>query len=118
MALTCFITYLTLKQLVELHEVDPGKRYKTYQDLGDRAFGTPWGQRIVLPMQMVVEVSLDVLFTIAVGEAMIRIFGNCQVHIFIWFVTFGAIQIGLSCVLPDYSSIRWIAVVAAVMSTW
>jgi len=69
-------------------------------------------------MQMVVEVSLDVLFTIAVGEAMIRIVENCDVHIFAWFVAFGAIQIALSCVLPDYSSIKWLAVFAAVMSTW
>lgn len=124
LALACSITYFTLKQLVELHEVDPGIRYVTYHSLGQRAFGERLGLWIVLPMQIVVELSLDVLFTIAAGEAMIRILGDChhprrhEVPIYIWFVLFATIQVAISCVLPNYRAIKWIAVAAALMSIW
>lgn len=128
--LACLITYFTLKQLVELHEFDPSfGRYMTYQSLGQRAFGKKLGLWIVLPMQMVVEVSLDVLFTVAAGEAMIRIleeischYWHHQVHVYghlyVWFAAFAAIQVVLSFSMPNFNSIRWIVIVAAIMSVW
>lgn len=147
MALTFCMTYFTLGQLIQLHEfelLNAGKRYGTYHELGRRAFrdvlagealgywrrairdvlgkdaGEALGYWIIFPLQMVVEVGLDILYTVAAGEAMNRIHGNLSphhpVHLFVWFAVFAAIQIILSFVLPTFHSIRWIVVAGAIMS--
>lgn len=122
------ITYFTLKQLTMLHEFEfvgnKKKRYGTYYKLGQRAFGERRGLWIILPLQMVVEISLDILYTVAAGEAFNRIYdhfaGLCNpnrpVHIFVWFAVFAAIQIILSIREPTFESIKWIVIIAAIMS--
>ncbi|KAG0557385.1 hypothetical protein KC19_11G125500 [Ceratodon purpureus] len=120
---TFFFTYFTMTHLVKLHEfeiVNMNKRHDTYHSLGIRALGRKWSRLVIVPLQMVVEVSLDILFTVAAGEAMNRIhdINHCHepIHIFVWFVTFAAIQIVLSVVVQNFQSIRWIVVMAAIMS--
>jgi amino acid permease len=58
--LAFFITYFTLKHLIRLHE-NGRIRYETYYKLGQRAFGDRAGLWIILPLQLFVEVSLDIL---------------------------------------------------------
>ncbi|KAG0601556.1 hypothetical protein M758_11G121300 [Ceratodon purpureus] len=119
-----FFTYFTMKQLVKLHEfeiVNMNTRHDTYHSLGIRALGRTWSRLVIVPLQMVVEVSLDILFTVAAGEAMNRIHdnpANCHepIHIFVWFAIFAAIQIFLSFVVRNFQSIRWIVVMGAIMS--
>lgn len=124
--LAFFITYFTMKQLIKLHEfelLNKGVRYDTYHKLGQRAFGERRGLWIILPLQLVVEVSLDILFTVTAGEAMNRIhnLGGCnRVHIFVWFAVFATIQIVLSILVPKFESkyMKCIVGAAAIMSVW
>jgi len=116
-----------MKQLTMLHEFEYNKRYVTYYKLGQRAFGERAGLWIILPLQMVVEVSLDILFTVAAGEAMNRIYDNyadlCNpkpVHIFVWFAVFAAIQLIFSIGkhTKSFESLKWIVITATIMSIW
>ncbi|KAJ0816621.1 putative amino acid transporter, transmembrane domain-containing protein [Helianthus annuus] len=50
------VTLYTLWQMVEMHEMVPGKRFDRYHELGQHAFGEKLGLYIVVPQQLVVEV--------------------------------------------------------------
>lgn len=43
--------------MVEMHEMVPGKRFDRYHELGQFAFGERLGLYIIVPQQIIVEVS-------------------------------------------------------------
>lgn len=55
--LSWIITLYTLWQMVEMHEMVPGKRFDRYHELGQFAFGERLGLYIIVPQQIIVEVS-------------------------------------------------------------
>lgn len=55
------ITFYTLWRLVELHEAVPGKRFDSYPELGEHAFGPKLGYWFVMPQQMLVQVGTDIV---------------------------------------------------------
>jgi amino acid permease len=68
--LSWVITLFTLWQMVEMHEMVPGKRFDRYHELGQEAFGKRLGLWIVVPQQLLVEVSVDIVYMVAGGQAL------------------------------------------------
>ncbi|KAJ4959635.1 hypothetical protein NE237_019545 [Protea cynaroides] len=118
--LSWIITLYTLWQMVEMHEMIPGKRFDRYHELGQQAFGEKLGLWIVVPQQLLVEVSVDIVYMVTGGKSLkkfhdlvtkksndikltyfIMIFGSC--HFFLAF-------------LPNFNAIAGVSLAAAVMS--
>ncbi|XVF57856.1 hypothetical protein PTKIN_Ptkin07bG0016100 [Pterospermum kingtungense] len=59
--LSWVITFYTLWQMVEMHEMVPGKRFDRYHELGQHAFGKRLGLYIVVPQQLICEVGLNIV---------------------------------------------------------
>ena len=57
------VTPFSLWQMVEMHEAVPGRRFDRYHELGQEAFGFKLGLWIVSPLQLVVEVGVDIIYT-------------------------------------------------------
>ncbi|KAE8706278.1 Lysine histidine transporter-like 2 [Hibiscus syriacus] len=55
LVLSWIITFYTLWQMVEMHEMVPGRRFDRYHELGQYAFGEKLGLYIVVPQQLIVE---------------------------------------------------------------
>ncbi|CAN5952786.1 unnamed protein product [Sphagnum jensenii] len=61
--LSWVIALFNLWKMVEMHEIVPGKRFDRYHELGQAAFGKRLGLWIVLPQQLLVEVSVDIVYS-------------------------------------------------------
>jgi amino acid permease len=113
------ITLYTLWQMVELHEAIPNKRFEKYHELGQEAFGPKLGLWIVVPLQVIVEVSLDIVYMVTVGESLQHIYillgGHYKYALFVCIAAFAVVQMILS-LLPNLGSISRISIIAAVMS--
>jgi amino acid permease len=113
------ITLYTLWQMVELHEAVPKKRFEKYHELGQEAFGPKLGLWIVVPLQVIVEVSLDIVYMVTAGESLQHIYvllgGDYEYALFVCVAAFAVVQMILS-LLPNLGSISRISIIAAVMS--
>ncbi len=116
------ITLYTLWQMVEMHEMVPGKRFDRYHELGQHAFGEKLGLWIVVPQQLIVQVGVDIVFMVTGGRSLQTIYhllckGSCPVykHISLWIFIFGSVHFFLSQ-LPNFNSISGLSLAAAVMS--
>ena len=72
--LSWVITLYTLWQMVEMHEMLPGKRFDRYHELGQHAFGKKLGLWIVVPQQLVVEVGGNIVCMVTGGRALKKAF--------------------------------------------
>ncbi|KAG4915356.1 hypothetical protein JHK87_052913 [Glycine soja] len=72
LVLSWIITLYTLWQMVEMHEMIPGKRFDRYHELGQHAFGEKLGLWIVVPQQLICEVG-DVAFAYAGHNVVLEI---------------------------------------------
>lgn len=70
LVLSWIITLYTLRQMVEMHEIIPGKRLDRYHELGQADFGEKLGLRIVVPLQVVVEVSTCIVYMVTGGKSL------------------------------------------------
>ncbi|KAF9601225.1 hypothetical protein IFM89_017410 [Coptis chinensis] len=68
--LSWVITLYTLWQMVEMHEMVPGKRFDRYHELGQHAFGERLGLWIVVPIQLIVEVGMDIVYMVTGGKSL------------------------------------------------
>lgn len=68
------ITLYTLWQMVEMHEMIPGKRFDRYHELGQEAFGEKLGLWIVVPQQLLVEVSVDIVYMVTGGNSIQKLY--------------------------------------------
>ncbi|KAL8052713.1 hypothetical protein ABFX02_05G023500 [Erythranthe guttata] len=121
MILSWIITLYTLWQMVEMHEMVPGKRFDRYHELGQHAFGEKLGLYIVVPQQVVVQVSTCIIYMVTGGTSLKKFHdtvrpnevGSIKLTGFI--AIFAAAQFLLS-LSPNFNSISLISLVAAVMS--
>ena len=116
------ITLYTLWQMVEMHEMVPGKRFDRYHELGQEAFGEKLGLWIVVPQQLLVEVSVDIVYMVTGGNSIQKLYNlyctqACPLatHKSIWIAIFGSVHLFLSQ-LPNFNSISGISLAAAIMS--
>ncbi|KAM0055602.1 putative amino acid transporter, transmembrane domain-containing protein [Helianthus debilis subsp. tardiflorus] len=99
------ITLYTLWQMVEMHEIVPGKRFDRYHELGQQAFGEKLGLYIVVPQQLIVEKFHDLVCD-----------ENCKdIKLTYFIMIFASVHFVLSH-LPNFNSISGISLAAAVMS--
>ncbi|EFJ25874.1 hypothetical protein SELMODRAFT_270979 [Selaginella moellendorffii] len=125
LVLSWVITLYTLWQMVEMHEMVPGKRFDRYHELGQEAFGEKLGLWIVVPQQLIVEVGVDIVYMVTGGTSLMRFYElvhckpddiSCK-HIkrTYWILVFASVHFFLSQ-LPNFNSITGVSLAAAVMS--
>lgn len=118
--LSWIITLYTLWQMVEMHEMVPGKRFDRYHELGQHAFGEKLGLWIVVPQQLVVEIGVNIVYMVTGGKSMKKFAETVHpnghhIKTSWWIVSFACIHFLLSH-LPNFNSIWVVSLVAAVMS--
>lgn len=123
MVLSWVITLYTLWQMVEMHECVPGKRFDRYHELGQEAFGEKLGLWLVVPQQLIVEIGVNIVYTVTGGKSLKKAVdtfaphGGPPIKTTYYIMMFGGIQFILS-LLPNFNSITIISLLAAVMSLW
>ncbi|WOK98254.1 hypothetical protein Cni_G06964 [Canna indica] len=118
--LSWVITLYTLWQMVEMHEMVPGKRFDRYHELGQHAFGEKLGLYIVVPMQLAVEVGTDIVYMVTGGKSLKKfhdlVCPDCKsIRLTYFIMIFGSVNFIL-CELPNFNSISAISFAAAIMS--
>ncbi|XP_055802007.1 lysine histidine transporter 1-like [Solanum dulcamara] len=114
------VTLYTLWQMVEMHEMVPGKRFDRYHELGQEAFGEKLGLWIVVPQQLTVEVGVNILYMVTGGKSLMKIYNTacptCRPLRTTYFIMiFGSVHFFLShC--PNFNSISFVSFLAAVTS--
>ncbi|KAJ4962046.1 hypothetical protein NE237_021956 [Protea cynaroides] len=120
MILSWIITLYTLWQMVEMHEMIPGKRFDRYHELGQQAFGEKLGLWIVVPQQLLVEVSLDIVYMVTGGQSLKK-FHELVTHrpsdikLTYFIMIFGSCHFVLAF-LPNFNAVASISLAAAIMS--
>jgi hypothetical protein len=120
LVLSWVITLYTLWQMVEMHEIVPGKRFDRYHELGQHAFGEKLGLWIVVPQQLMVEVGVNIVYMITGGKSLKKIHDllctDCKSIKTTYFIMiFASVHFVLSH-LPSFNSITGVSLAAAVMS--
>ncbi|KAK2451478.1 Lysine histidine transporter 1 [Trifolium repens] len=118
--LSWIITLYTLWQMVEMHEMVPGKRFDRYHELGQHAFGKKLGLYIVVPQQLVVEVAVNIVYMVTGGTSLQKfhdtVCSDCKkIKLTYFIMIFASVHFVLSH-LPDFNSISGVSLAAAVMS--
>ncbi|XP_066326347.1 lysine histidine transporter 1-like isoform X6 [Miscanthus floridulus] len=121
--LSWIITLYTLWQMVEMHEMVPGKRFDRYHELGQHAFGEKLGIWIVAPQQLVVEVGLNIVYMVTGGQSLQKFHDvicddKCKskdIKLPYFIMIFASCHFVLSQ-LPNFHSISGVSLAAAVMS--
>ncbi|XP_051140206.1 lysine histidine transporter 1-like [Andrographis paniculata] len=118
--LSWIITLYTLWQMVEMHEMVPGKRFDRYHELGQHAFGEKLGLYIVVPQQLIVEVGVNIVYMVTGGKSLEKVHktvcGGCKnIRTTYFIMIFASVHFVLSH-LPNFNSISGVSLAAAVMS--
>ncbi|XP_078171012.1 lysine histidine transporter 2-like [Carex rostrata] len=114
------ITLYTLWQMVEMHEMVPGKRFDRYHELGQHAFGEKLGLWIVVPQQLIVEVGTNIVYMVTGGRSLKKFMelvkpNEKPIRLSYFIMIFGTCHLFLSqC--PNFNSISLVSFAAAVMS--
>ncbi|XP_020554352.1 lysine histidine transporter 1-like isoform X1 [Sesamum indicum] len=114
------VTLYSLWQMVEMHEVVPGKRFDRYHELGQHAFGEKLGLWIVVPQQLIVEVGVDIVYMITGGQSLKKfhdlVCDDCKdIKLTYFIMIFASVHFVLSQ-LPSFNSISGVSLAAAIMS--
>ncbi|KAJ6754398.1 LYSINE HISTIDINE TRANSPORTER-LIKE 3-RELATED [Salix purpurea] len=120
LVLSWVITLYTLWQMVEMHEMVPGKRFDRYHELGQHAFGEKLGLYIVVPQQLICEVGVDIVYMVTGGKSLQKIHNlvckDCApIKLTYFIMIFASVHFVLSH-LPNFNSISGVSLAAAVMS--
>ncbi|KAK3410297.1 hypothetical protein EUGRSUZ_J02298 [Eucalyptus grandis] len=120
LVLSRIITLYTLWQMVEMHEMIPGRRFDWYHELGQYAFGKKLGLYIVVPQQLVVEVGVNIVYMVTGGKSLQKfhdtVCSKCKKLKTTYFIMiFASVHFVLSH-LPNFNSISGVSLTAAVMS--
>ncbi|XP_051115902.1 lysine histidine transporter 2-like [Andrographis paniculata] len=119
MLLSWAITLYTLWQMVEMHEMIPGRRLDRYHELGQAAFGEKLGLWIVVPQQLMVEVGVNIVYMVTGGKSLKKIHDiakpDQEIRLSYFTIMFGALHLVLSH-LPNLDSVAGVSLAAAIMS--
>ncbi|PSS35278.1 Lysine histidine transporter like [Actinidia chinensis var. chinensis] len=120
MVISWIVTLYTLWQMVEMHEMVPGKRFDRYHELGQHAFGKKLGLYIVVPQQLVVEVGVNIVYMVTGGKSLQKFHSlvckDCKnIKLTYFIMIYASVHFVLSH-LPNFNSISGVSLAAAVMS--
>ncbi|KAL0395759.1 UNVERIFIED_CONTAM: Lysine histidine transporter 1 [Sesamum calycinum] len=120
LVISWIVTLYSLWQMVEMHEIVPGKRFDRYHELGQHAFGEKLGLWIVVPQQLIVEVGVDIVYMIAGGQSLKKfhdlVCNDCKdIKLTYFIMIFASVHFVLSQ-LPSLNSISGVSLAAAIMS--
>ena len=123
LVLSWIITLYTLWQMVEMHEMVPGKRFDRYHELGQHAFGEKLGLYIVVPQQLIVEVGVNIVYMVTGGTSLQKVHDtvcepsdHCKsIKLSYFIMIFASVHFVLSH-LPNLNAISGVSLAAAVMS--
>ncbi|CAI9777277.1 unnamed protein product [Fraxinus pennsylvanica] len=120
LVISWIITLYTLWQMVEMHEIVPGKRFDRYHELGQHAFGEKLGLYIVIPPQLIVQAGADIVYMVTGGRCLLRfhelVCKDCKkIKLTYFIMIFASVQFVL-CHLPNFNAIYGVSLAAAVMS--
>ncbi|CAI0457446.1 unnamed protein product [Linum tenue] len=120
LVLSWVITLYTLWQMVEMHEMVPGKRFDRYHELGQHAFGEKLGLYIVVPQQLICEVGVCIVYMVTGGKSLKKfhdtVCPDCKnIKVTFFIMIFASVHFVLSH-LPNFNSISGVSLAAAVMS--
>ncbi|GMJ04327.1 lysine histidine transporter 1 [Hibiscus trionum] len=120
LVLSWIITLYTLWQMVEMHEMVPGRRFDRYHELGQYAFGEKLGLYIVVPQQLIVEVGVCIVYMVTGGRSLKKfhdtVCSTCKhIKLTYFIMIFASVHFVLSH-LPNFNSISGVSLAAAVMS--
>lgn len=116
------LTFYSLWQLIEMHEMVPGKRFDRYYELGAHVMGPKKGFWLVMPQQLTVQVASTIVYSVTGGKSLKKFFEICipvmseirQTYYILFFV---CLQILLSQT-PNFNKLKAVSSLAAVMSIW
>ncbi|KAK1359421.1 hypothetical protein POM88_043895 [Heracleum sosnowskyi] len=92
-----------------------------YHELGQYAFGKKLGLYIVVPQQLIVEVGVDIVYMVIGGKSLQKFHylvctKDCKdIRLTYFIMIFASAQFVLVH-LPNFNSISWVSLVAAIMS--
>ncbi|KAH9290638.1 hypothetical protein KI387_034755, partial [Taxus chinensis] len=120
LVLSWIITLYTLWQMVEMHEMVPGKRFDRYHELGQHAFGDKLGLWIVVPQQLIVEIGVDIVYMVTGGTSLKKFHdtvceGCKKIKVSYFIAIFSSVHFVLAQ-LPNFNSVAGVSLAAAVMS--
>ncbi|CAI0468581.1 unnamed protein product [Linum tenue] len=120
MVISWLLTFYSLWQMIEMHEMVPGKRFDRYHELGQYAFGEKLGYWIVVPQQLIVQVASNLVQMVTGGKSLKKAFEltfpSADHHRLTYFIlVFCFIQLVLSQT-PNFHSLKLVSFLAAVMS--
>ncbi|KAL3532927.1 hypothetical protein ACH5RR_006448 [Cinchona calisaya] len=108
--------------MVEMHEIVPGRRFDRYHELGQHAFGEKLGLWIVVPQQLLVQISTCIVYMVTGGKSLKKFIDivcpppKChEIELTYYILMFGSIHFGISH-LPNFHSLSAISLSAAIMS--
>ncbi|KAK9117469.1 hypothetical protein Sjap_016416 [Stephania japonica] len=121
LVISWIITLYTLWQMVEMHEMVPGKRFDRYHELGQHAFGEKLGLWIVVPQQLIVEIGVDIVYMVTGGKSLQKVQSlvckdPCKDIKLTYFIMIFASCHFVLAQLPNFNSISAVSLAAAVMS--
>ncbi|XP_059283228.1 lysine histidine transporter 2-like [Lycium ferocissimum] len=118
--LSWIITLYTLWQMVEMHEMIPGKRLDRYHELGQAAFGEKVGLWIVVPQQLIVEVGSNIVYMVTGGTCLQKVYNtacpSCRPLKLTYFIAIFSSTQFILCHCPNFNAITCVSFVAAIMS--
>ncbi|KAG6588916.1 Lysine histidine transporter 1, partial [Cucurbita argyrosperma subsp. sororia] len=120
MVLSWIITLYTLWQMVQMHEMVPGKRFDRYHELGQHAFGEKLGLYIVVPQQLIVEVGTNIIYMVTGGQSLKKfhdlVCPSCKsIKLSYFIMIFASVHFVLAH-LPNFNSLSGVSLTAAVVS--
>ncbi|KAK9052704.1 hypothetical protein SSX86_029334 [Deinandra increscens subsp. villosa] len=120
LSLSWAITLYTLWQMVEMHEMIPGKRFDRYHELGKYAFGEKLGLFVVVPQLLTVQVGTCIVYMVTGGKSLQKfqqtVCPDCKPLRTTYFILiFSSVHFVLAH-LPNFNSITIVSLAAAVMS--
>ena len=117
------VTFYSLWQLVQMHELVPGKRFDRYFDLGEHVFQGKVGFWVIMIQQLIVQVASTIVYSVTGGKSlkkfceiltpMMPMFDEIRQTYYICF--FVCIQLLLSQI-PNFNTLKGISLLAAFMS--
>ncbi|XP_057761163.1 lysine histidine transporter-like 5 [Arachis stenosperma] len=118
--LSWLVTFYTLWQLVEMHEMVAGRRFDRYYELGEHMLGPKLGFWLVMVQQLTVQIASTIVYCVTGGKSLKKFFdllvpGWSGVRQTFYILFFILLQFLLSQT-PNFNKLKLVSMLAALMS--